>query len=193
MKRILILISALFLFALGGNAQNPSKSALEVLDGRNYKLLIDREIRNNWGKVSDSFSVGLVHDPAEFSKQPKVAINSEEVPVSDHWIIINGEKITCRIGDILEYQLAGDKDVNKKYRKDVKDNGEILELDITEYKETAKRSKRLIEIISYHKTGVYCAFKISITNKGKAMIRLYDKAGNQIREYKGVLDMDYGQ
>ena len=195
MKHILTLFSAFFLFALCGTAQNPSKSALELLDGRNYKLLIEREVINRWEKSSDSFSIGLIDERAATSlvNKPKAEINSQEVLVSDHWIAVNGDKITARIGDILDYQLAGDADVNKKYGNTAADNGKIREFDITEYKEVAKKNKRNIDITAYHDSGVHFNFKISVTSKGIVLVRLYDKAGNQIREYKGVLDMNYGQ
>lgn len=187
MKRILILMSALFLFAVAGIAQNPSKSALEVLDGRNYKLLIDREIRNNWGKVSDSFAIGLVTGPAEFTKQPDVAINSEEVVVTNYWLIVNDGKITCRLGNILDYQLAGDKDVNKKDNMDVRKDG-LLEYTVSDYKDVAKKNKRIVTITSYHESGLVCVFEFTFTKKGKVLVRLFDRKGDQIREYKGTLD-----
>ena len=187
MKRILILMSALFLFAVAGIAQNPSKSALEVLDGRNYKLLIDREIRNNWGKVSDSFAIGLVTGPAEFSKRPEVAINSEEVVVTNYWLIVNDGKITCRLGNILDYQLAGDKDVNKKDNMDVRKDG-LLEYTVSDYKDVAKKNKRIVTITSYHESGLVCVFEFTFTKKGKVLVRLFDRKGDQIREYKGTLD-----
>jgi len=187
MKRILILMSALFLFAVAGIAQNPSKSALEVLDGRNYKLLIDREIRNYWGKVSDSFAIGLVTGPAEFSKQPEVAINSAEVVVTNYWLIVNDGKITCRLGNILDYQLAGDKDVNKKDNMDVRKDG-LLEYTVSDYKDVAKKNKRIVTITSYHESGLVCVFEFTFTKKGKVLVRLFDRKGDQIREYKGTLD-----
>ena len=175
MKRIPILFSAFFL-ALCVNAQNPSKSVQEILDGRYYKLLIEREVVNRWEKANESFAIGLGGGNG-LVDQPKADINSQEVLVSDHWIIVNNDKMTSRIGDILDYQLAGDGDVNKKYRKSANDNIGLREFEIT----------------AYHESGVHFSFKISVTSKGLFNLRVFDKDGNQVREYKGVLDMNYGQ
>ena len=191
MKRILILFSAFFL-ALCVNAQNPSKSAQEILDGRYYKLLIEREVVNRWEKANESFAIGLGGGNG-LVDQPKADINSQEVLVSDHWIIVNNDKMTSRIGDILDYQLTGDGDVNKKYRKSANDNIGLREFEITEYKDVAKKNKRNIDLTAYHESGVHFSFKISVTSKGLFNVRVFDKDGNQVREYKGVLDMNYGQ
>ncbi len=191
MKRIIVLFPALFL-ALCGSAQNPSKSALEVLDGRNYKLLIEREVVNRWEQPSESFAIGL-GEGTGLADKPKANINGQEILVTDHWIRVDNDKLTSRIGDILDYQLAGDADVNKKNRNAAADNVGIREFEITDYKEVAKKNKRNIDITAIHKSGVQVSFKIAVTSKGLFNVRVYDKAGNQIREYKGVLDLDYAQ
>ena len=144
MKRIIVLFPALFL-ALCGSAQNPSKSALEVLDGRNYKLLIEREVVNRWEQPSESFAIGL-GEGSGLADKPKANINGQEILVTDHWIRVDNDKLTCRIGDILDYQLAGDGDVNKKNRNAAADNVGIREFEITDYKEVAKKNKRNIDI-----------------------------------------------
>ena len=195
MKHFLTLLPAL-LSVLCGSAQNPSKSALEILDGRNYRILIDREVVNRWEPSSESFAIGL-GDKGNKSGLlydiPKADINSQEVVISDNWIIVNDDKIISRIGDILDYQLAGDGDVNKKNRMSANDNIGIREFEITEYKEAARKNKRNIDLTVLHDYGVRFSFKLSVTSKGLVNVRVYDKDGNQVREYKGVLDMDYGQ
>ncbi len=193
MKRILFLFSAFF-FAICGNSQNPSKSVFEILDGRNYRILIEREVVNRWEQSSDSFAIGLGDKKgSKLVERPKADINSQEVIVSDHWIIVNNDKMTSRIGDIMDYQLAGDGDVNKKNRMSANNNIGMREFEITEYKEAAKKNKRNIDIMVSHEYGVHFSFKISVTSKGLVTVRVYDKDDNQVREYKGIVDMSYGQ
>ena len=189
MKKIILLFSALFLFALTGNAQHPADSTAslqQILDSRSYRLTVEREVRNNWGNVSDSFAIGF---GSAGSYQPKAAINSEEVIISDHWLVVKDDKVTCRLGNILDYQLAGDKDVNKIHHMDVKTT-DLLEYDITEYQDVVKKNKRIVNITAYHKSGVICLFEFTFSKNGKVLIRLFDKNRDQIREYKGVLDIN---
>jgi len=193
MKRILFLFSAFFLFALGGNAQEPSKSAFEILDGRNYKILIEREVINQWEQPSESFAIGLTSGKTELVDKVKVGNNAREVIVSDLWIVVDKDKMTTHIGDILNYQLAGDGDVNKKDGYTASNKPEMHEFEITEYREVAKKNKRNLDLTACHNYGVYYTFKISATSKGLINVRVYNKDGDQVREYKGVLDMNYGQ
>lgn len=189
MKKICLLSAVLFLFALSGSARQPADSTAsiqQILDSRSYKLTVEREVRNNWGKVSESFAVGLGHDVG--LNRPEAAMNSEEVIVSDHWLVVEGDKITCHLGNILDYQLAGDKDVNKMNSMNVSTKG-LLEYEISSYKDVARKNKRIINIEAYHKSGVLCVFEFTVSKKGKTLIRLFDKKGEQIREYKGVLEI----